>query len=62
VITIKSANKVLNIIDLLGKEPFTIKEIALKLDISYECARKYVYVLNQRGKIAKVLNGTFIIK
>ncbi len=57
----KSCNRTLDILDLL-REPFTIKELAFKLNITYHCARKYVFVLNQRGRIIKIEEGRYIVR
>lgn len=56
-----SAERILTAIELLEK-PLTIKELAVKLNVTYECARKYVEIMSKKGKLSQSKNGTYTIK
>lgn len=47
---------------ILQKNPCTIKELALKLNLSYETARNYINALNRYGLIKEGENGSYCLK
>lgn len=60
-IKISTIERILVALELLEK-PLTIKELAVKLNVTYGCARKYVEIMSRKGKLKSEKGGTYMVK